>query len=354
MKPTYFNERDRKNMEKTNKILMNLPYFCNEFFRGIESRTSPLTRLGYAQDLKLFFHFLTTEIVEFSDKTVKDLTIKDLSKITVTHIEIYLNYLSGYYIGNEYYSNSATAKARKLSAIRSMLKYFYKKEKIENNISSKIDTPKIKDKEIIRLEVDEVVKLLNTTENPNSLSKRQISYNRITKKRDVALLTLLLGTGIRVSECVGINIEDIDFNTNGLKITRKGGAQTVLYFSDEVANTLKDYLIEREKNKYVDKNERALFLSIQNKRMSVRSIEILVKKYASSCIPLKHITPHKLRSTYGTNLYRQTGDIYIVADVLGHRDVNTTKKHYAAISEDSRRKIANIIKLRDEENKVTE
>ena len=87
-------------------------------------------------------------------------------------------------------------------------------------------------------------------------------------------------------------------------------------------------------------------MSLQNKRISVRAVQNLVKKYAKVTTPLKKITPHKLRSTYGTALYRETQDIYIVADVLGHRDVNTTKKHYAAISDDIRRAAANKVKLR--------
>jgi len=81
--------------------------------------------------------------------------------------------------------------------------------------------------------------------------------------------------------------------------------------------------------------------------MSVRSVENLVKKYARIISPLKKITPHKLRSTYGTNLYKETGDIYLVADVLGHSDVNTTKKHYAAIEDDRRKSARNAVKLRE-------
>ena len=81
--------------------------------------------------------------------------------------------------------------------------------------------------------------------------------------------------------------------------------------------------------------------------MAVRSVEKLVKKYASKVTSLKKITPHKLRSTYGTSLYQETGDIYLVADVLGHKDVNTTKKHYAAIGEERRRLAANAVKLRE-------
>jgi len=347
VEPSYFKQRNYKNDIKTKEILSFLPVFCDEFFIGIESKTSSLTRLNYAQDLKTFFHFLTTEIIDFSDKTVKELTLNDLSRLTTTHIEIFLNYLSGYHFNEKFFSNNTATKCRKISAIRSLLKYFYKKDKLQQNISEKIDTPKIKEKEIIYLEVDEVVKLLNSTGNPkNILTKRETGYNKATKKRDLAIFTLLLGTGIRVSECVGLNVDDIDFKTNGFKITRKGGNQTVLYFSDEVATALGEYLEERLKNDLVPKEEKALFLSLQNKRMCVRTMEKLVKKYCLACFPLKHITPHKLRSTFGTNLYRETGDIYLVADVLGHKDVNTTKKHYAAISENSRRNVAKIIKLR--------
>ena len=96
----------------------------------------------------------------------------------------------------------------------------------------------------------------------------------------------------------------------------------------------------------VEGHENAFFLSLQMKRMSVRSVEKLVKKYAVLVTPLKKITPHKLRSTYGTTLYQETGDIYLVADVLGHSDVNTTRKHYAAMEDSRRRTARNAVQLR--------
>ena len=99
----------------------------------------------------------------------------------------------------------------------------------------------------------------------------------------------------------------------------------------------------------VSGDENALFLSMQKRRIGVRAVENLVKKYAKLVTNLKNITPHKLRSTYGTSLYRETGDIYLVADVLGHKDVNTTKKHYAAIEEDERRSAAKYVHLREDE-----
>jgi len=345
----YFQKRNTSNILKLREIQRELPSFCLDFFRGIENNTTPLTRLNYAYDLRIFFNFLVTEILEFEGKTIKDITLEDLNKLTATHLEIYLDYLN-IYKGKDgkTYTNNEKAKSRKLCSIRSFLKYYYKKEKIKENVSEKIDLPKLHDKEIIRLEVDEVVKLINQAENPNLLTKMQQQFNKHTRLRDVAMLSLFLGTGIRISECVGINIDDIDFSVNGFKVTRKGGNQVVLYFSDEVANHLREYMEERANKPNIDIEEKALFLSIQNKRMSVRAVEKLVKKYSSVITPLKKITPHKLRSTYGTNLYRETNDIYVVADVLGHKDVNTTKKHYAAISEDARRSVANKVKLRDE------
>lgn len=344
----YFVDRNNQNTLKLRELERQLPSFCTDYFIGVESRTTPLTRLNYALDAKIFFEYLVNEVPEFMGRSVTSLTYDDLNKVTAQTLERYLNYLNYYKHDGKTLVNNERAKARKLSAIRSMLKYFFKKEKIDANIADKIEMPKLHDKEIVRLEVDEVVKLINQAENPNLLTKNQQSFNKHTKVRDIAILTLFLGTGIRISELVGINTEDIDFNINGFKITRKGGNQVVLYFSDEVRKALLDYITEKQNNKKIPKDEKAMFLSLQNKRIGVRAVEKLVKKYSSVVTPLKKITPHKLRSTYGTNLYRETQDIYIVADVLGHKDVNTTKKHYAAISEDARRSVANVVKLREE------
>ena len=121
-----------------------------------------------------------------------------------------------------------------------------------------------------------------------------------------------------------------------------------VFFGPEVENALITYL-EQTRNGQTPLigHENALFLSSQRKRISVRTVEDLVKKYSTQVTPNKHITPHKLRSTYGTNLYKETGDIYLVADVLGHKDVNTTKKHYAALGDDRRRQAATAVILRE-------
>ena len=215
-----------------------------------------------------------------------------------------------------------------------------------------MDSPKLHEKAIIRLEVDEIEKLLNEVESGEKLTQRQQSLHRNTQKRDLAIITLLLGTGIRVSECVGLNIDDINFDDLSIKVTRKGGNEAILYISNEVAEVLLAYIEQRRTVEAADDDAAAaLFLSGQRKRMQQRSIQYLVQKYSRIATPLKRITPHKLRSTYGTNLYRQSGDIYLVADVLGHKDVNTTRKHYAAMVEDRRREASRLIKLREDREK---
>lgn len=345
----YYNDREKVNNAKLKSALVELPLFCFDFFTGIEQNTSILTRLNYAYDLRIFFEYMVNELPQFKGMKIKQLSPASLEKVTASDIERYLSYVSFYEHDDKDLTNHERGKARKLASLRSFYKYYFNKGTIVANTAAKVNMPKIHDKEIIRLEVDEVVKILNEAENGENLSGRAKAFNKLTSKRDLAILTMFLGTGIRISELVGLNVSDIDFSVNGFRITRKGGNRVVLYFSDEVEKALSDYLEEREKivenNEVVD--EDALFLSLQNKRISTRAVQNIVKKYSAVAAPLKKISPHKLRSTYGTNLYRETQDIYVVADVLGHKDVNTTKRHYAAISDDIRRNAATKVILRD-------
>ena len=343
----YYVERNRKGNEKLKLLIKDLPEFCLEFFVGKANSTSILTRLGYAQDYLIFFQFLSENIPAFYGKKTNEFTLTDLNKITSTCVEEYLNFLSYYDRNGETYSNDLVTKSRKLASIRALFLYFYRKNLLKENVTQKVANPKIPRKEIVRLNNEEVSDLITIAENGSGLTQRQHSYNKITSKRDVAILSLFLGTGIRISELVGINIEDIDFASCGFTITRKGGNRAILYFNEEVKDSLQLYLQERkDKEKENFPISPAFFISIQNKRMGVRAVEKLVQKYAKIVSPLKPITPHKLRSTFGTSLYRATKDIYVVAEVLGHKDVNTTKKHYAAISEDIKREASTKVKLR--------
>lgn len=329
-------------------MMKELPPFCTEFFRGIEPRTSTRTRIAYAYDLSVFFDFLKKENPVFAKMKRMDFKLEQLDQITVTDLEEYMEYLKyRFNEQNHEIMNQERGIMRKISSLKSFYNYFFRTEKLTTNPAALVRLPKLHDKEIIRLDVDEVALLLDAVEQGEGLTEKQKTFHKRTRLRDLALLTLLLGTGIRVSECVGLDINDVDFKNGGIHIHRKGGKEVTVYFGSEVENALQDYLDERFGIIPEEGSEQALFLSMQRKRMNVRSVENLVKKYAHIVTPLKKITPHKLRSTYGTNLYRETGDIYLVADVLGHSDVNTTKKHYAALEDERRRSARNVVKLRE-------
>lgn len=366
---SYHDEVKREMILKLRKKVLELPSFCSIYFQGIENSTAERTRLGYASDLNIFFNYLLEFLPQLQGKTIHDLELSDMETVTPSDIEGFLTYVSYYSrpaspsvaaktpaqkeaaknkVKEEEFQNGEKGKSRKLAAVRSMYNYFYKKEMINGNPAMLVSTPKIHDKTIIRLEPGEIARLLDEVESGDKLTERQKKYHEFTKTRDIALITTLLGTGMRISECVGLDIKNIDFDENGLKITRKGGNEAIVYFGAEVRRALKNYLVERNQIEAMPGDENALFLSMQKKRLSVRAIQNLVDKYAKIITPLKHISPHKLRSTYGTELYNSTGDIYLVADVLGHKDVNTTRKHYAHIEEEHKRQAAEAVKLRED------
>lgn len=345
----YHDQQNIGNVQKMREVLNTLPTFCRQFFRGISEYTSARTRLAYAYDVRVFFEYLHDRNSYCHRMEIRDFPIEVLERLTREDIEEYIEYLSYYEKDGKVFTNDERGKKRKLAALRSFYNYYFQAELIEKNPAVLVPLPKLHEKEIIRLDADEVAILLDQVEDGTGLTKAQQRFHKVTKTRDVAILTLLLGTGIRVSECVGLDIGDVDFKNNGIKIRRKGGYEAIIYFGEEVENALQDYLDERFHIIPQSGHENALFLSIQNRRISVRAVENMVKKYSSTVTSLKKITPHKLRSTYGTSLYRETGDIYLVADVLGHKDVNTTKKHYTALEDERRRYAADKVRLREKE-----
>ena len=348
-KVTYHEQTDVENTLRLRDVLKTLPPFCRDFFRAIEPRTTTKTRISYAYDIRIFFQFLLEQNPAFKDWSMDSFTVDILDQITALDLEEYEEYLKVYQAGDKTETNGERGLKRKMSSLRSFYAYYFKREMIHTNPTVLVDVPKIHQKSIIRLEADEVAMLLDYIEHGgDDLTGQKKIYYEKTKDRDLALVTLLLGTGVRVSECVGLDVEDVDFKNNGIKVTRKGGNEMVVYFGPEVEKALKKYLEVRENIVPVEGHEHALFYSTQRKRIGVQAVENLVKKYSRQVTTTKKITPHKLRSTYGTALYQETGDIYLVADVLGHRDVNTTKKHYAAMDDARRRKAATAVHLRED------
>jgi len=347
---SYHEQLDKANTIKLPELLETLPDFVPTFFRGIDQTTSSRTKIAYAYDLHVFFDYLHQAHPDFMNREITSYTVTDLDNVKSIDLEKYMDHL-------RYYSNEDTERVnqergimRKMSSLKTFYNYFFKKEMIFTNPTALISLPKLHEKEIIRLDIDEVADLLDQVESGEKLTEKQQAFHEKTKIRDLALMTLMLGTGIRVSECIGLNMDDIDFRNAGIHIHRKGGKEVIIYFGDEVEEALRVYENERKHIIPVKGHEEAFFLSLQRKRMSVRSVENLVKKYARTVTTLKNITPHKLRSTYGTNLYRETGDIYLVADVLGHSDVNTTRKHYAALDDERRRSARNKVQLREKKD----
>lgn len=344
---TYHEQIEMKNIDAVRDICDQLPPYVRKFFRGIQQTHSSRSRLMYAREIKNFFEYILEVYTDAELKTLKDISLDVLSNLNYDFIEDYLDYLQKYQKNGRIYTNSRATIKRKLAALSVFYKYLYKHELVTQNPISKVDMPKLQQKNIIRMDAAETANFLDTVEFGNNLTDKQLQYHNKSKTRDLALLTLMLSTGIRISECVGLDINDVDFDNMCIKITRKGGKEALIYFSDEACDALTEYLEERRKIDAAPGHENALFLSSQKKRLGVRSIENMVKKYSQSSVPLKHITPHKLRSTYGTALYQETSDIYLVADVLGHTDVNTTKKHYADIDNERRRMARNKVQLRE-------
>lgn len=350
-KITYHEQNNRDNTVKLRNVLATLPDFTKDYFRAIEPNTSAKTRISYVYDIRIFFNFLHDNNQYFGKLSdIKQIKLTDLDLLQPVDIEEYLEYLK-YYKDAEgtIKTNNERGLHRKLATLRSFFNYYYKRELIKNNPTAIVDMPKLHKREIIRLDSDEVANLLDYVEygGEEMTGMKKVYFDK-NKTRNLALFTLLLGTGIRVSECVGLDLEDIDFKNNRIKIVRKGGKEDFVYFGEEVAESLYDYYAERKTVITKEGHEHALFLSVQKRRISVQAVENLVSDCAKHVTTIKHITPHKLRSTYGTNLYRETGDIYLVAEVLGHNDVNTTRKHYAALEEDRKRRAASVVKLRNE------
>lgn len=343
---TYTEQQNIKYKKQLNELLSILPSFCIDYFDSLEFNKQPRTKVAYAMDIKGFFEFLIEDIPEYKNYNMRDFKASDLDNLDATHISKYLRHVKLYNKNGRDVTNSESSAKRKLCALRRFYNYYFRNEIIKSDPTQKVDMPRIHEKAIIRMEPNEVAELLDNVESGNKLTKTQLNSHEKLKTRDLALLTLMLGTGIRVSECVGLDVMDVDFDNDRVKVVRKGGAESFVYFGDEVRDALLSYLEERKSLNPEPGHEDALFISSKNKRLCVRSVELLVKKYAKTVTTVKKITPHKLRSTYGTNLYQESQDIYLVADVLGHKDVNTTRKHYAEIVEENKRSARNIVKLR--------
>lgn len=342
----FYKDKTRNQKLRLRELLNQMPSWSVDYIYSKEVTTQTSTLISYSYDLITFFKFIQDKNPIYKDIELKKIPLSVLDQLSSEDIIEYQRYLELNVDNDNFHENGKKAIARKMSPLRGLYQYHYARKNIKENPMILVPLPRLKkDKNIVRMNSYEVQAVLDCIQSGNEqMSERQKKLCLKTQKRDLAILTLMLNTGIRVSECNGLDLNDVDLRANSLTIVRKGGGQDVLYFGDAVHDALEDYIkFERALITPLDGHDKALFYSRQGKRISIDAIENLVKKYAKMAVPTKKITPHKLRSTYGTALYRETGDIRLVADVLGHENINTTIDYYAAIEDEHKRTAANAV-----------
>lgn len=331
--------------EKIQELLLELPYYVTEYTYELRGDVTPRTAMAYIYDLRRFFQWLCTVMPSSANKQPKDILVDDLALLKINDINEYKFFLTT----DSKNPNKEKGVARKMASLNSFLDFLYRTDRIINNPmdKQKISRHSKKKAPIIRLQKDETAAFLNSLDNSGkgAVSSKQEKFLSNTKIRDIAIVTTFLGTGIRVSELVGLDLSDINFKEHKLRVIRKGEKIQNVAIGDEVEEALKTYLTSRSDITPLPEHENALFLSTQRRRISVRAVENLIKKYSNIAGIQKNITPHKLRKTFGTELYNNTGDIYLVARALGHSSVNTSKDHYILSEEDSLIDARNIVKI---------
>lgn len=200
----YYEKVNVKNETLLRNLLQKMPPYCKQFFIGIEPTTSSRTRIAYAYDLNCFFDYLHENNPLCTKKDITEIPLSVLGNLAPMDIEEYLSYLKYYEKDGVEHTNDERGLKRKLASLRSFYRYLYKNEMIGQDPAVKVDMPKIHEKTITRLDIDEVANLLDEVESGESLTEKQQKFHEKTKTRDLAMMTLLLGTGIRVSECVGL------------------------------------------------------------------------------------------------------------------------------------------------------
>jgi len=271
----------------------------------IERAYSPLTIKEYDHDLKLLYKYL---IAQFDFK--EDFSIQEISKYEISE------FLSDIVLS---FDNSAVTRNRKLYSIRSFFKFLVKREYLDKNAALTIESSKTRTTaEPIYMKLEEAQKYIETINKANLLNQ----------KRDLAIVKLFLYAGLRVSELVDLNLEDINYEDHSIKFYGKGNKERYVPLHSDILNAIKNYLPERNTIKPNSKDaKKALFLSTRGNRISARSIQLFVKKYAKKA-KIKNaskITPHKLRHTFATILYHSTKDIKVLQDLLGHENISTTQ-----------------------------
>ena len=338
--------------------LQDLPDFVFSYIEEYYSGESVNTKLAYTLDIKVFFDFLRYE-GNFRYDSNEAFTTKDMNSITPVILIHFKSYLREYEV--EYLSpkgrpvkrvlkNSSYGINRKLSAVRGLFIYLYKTEQISQNVTDKVDFMKLHQKIKKPLTTQETVKLIDILFNgENYFEGRMLSEYQRRKLRDIALFITYLGTGVRVSELVSLNVGDIDFDTQSnigsFIVTRKGGDQQEIFMPPQVYEAMKNYT-----DSLNAKDTEPLFLNRSGQRIKVGGVEKLLKSYCNA-VGITHpdkTRPHALRRTFACQLLADGVDIKMVAELMGHKNIEVTHKYYAQYSSEQRREIMKEHKVFDE------
>ncbi|MCD7776836.1 MAG: tyrosine recombinase XerC [Firmicutes bacterium] len=308
-----------------------LPPAAREFisYKLVIQGRSPKTVEEYCFDLRTFFRYIKavrcgipTDGEEFDKIDVSDLTLDDIKMITPSDIYEFFLYV------DKTRENGASAKSRKLSAIRAFFKYLTNKKCVlETDPSANIDSPKKKASLPKYLTLEESKRLLDTVK--GDLTSK-------TRVRDFCIISVFLNTGMRLSELVGISFGDIDRELRSVRVLGKGNKERIIYINDACRAALADYYAVRLSEPTKKPNEKAFFLSGRGQRISVKTVEWMVKKYLSMAgLGDRELSTHKLRHTAATLMYQEGHvDVRVLKDILGHAQLNTTQI-YTHLSNDS-------------------
>lgn len=353
MPVVYKDEKTDKLREKLRCDLAEMPSFVRDYMRAKTDSKETSTRYAYMLDIRVFLNFLKAQNPLYKDIRIKDMDLRVLKNVTPNDILDYMEYLDGYEGAVKKQTNGRAGKKRKLASLSALYTYFYKQGDLSSNPVAAVDLPKVHHKSVSVLQDNEIQNILDAIETGSVLTRSSRErFHELTKYRDKAIVVLLLSSGMRVSELVGLNIYDIDFDhpeedsfgniIYEVVVVRKGGDADKIYIPEETVSVIQDYIRTsrpRLMRSKTDREEPALFLSLRGKRISVGSVEAMIKKYTLTTVPTKNIHPHIFRKTRGTRLYNETGDLKLTAEILGDKSLEVVNRHYVAESE-SRKKDA--------------
>ena len=357
--------RDHLLIEKAIKYEKRLPSFMKDYFVYLKGSVAVSTRAAYLEDIIFFCEYIVNESGLTDKDDIKNLTVEDFKNIKSRDVNLFLgDYCPRYYKEREdhtfVYENNNRALARKKSSISTLFKFLYRNEQLPTNITdgfNPIKLPKPQPDAIKRLDIDEVMVMLDAVESGEGLTEKEKVYWEKTKLRDKAILALFVTYGLRLNELRELNISSFNFSRGEFKIYRNRGKEVLMPINKTCENVVIDYInYERPKSEDLPEDvQDALFLSLQRKRLTPRAIRQLVKKYTSICMHTsrdKGYSPHKLRATAATSLIQSGFSIYDVKALLDHDNVTTTQL-YAAHKKNIKRDIVNNFEWLDEKEEVS-